>query len=96
MVRGTQKKLVSLAEDRMVLISDFTDHLFSVAFLGHLLAGRVLLWLKHPFFLVTVKKIELQESWYRQSHAMCLWKKKEPKKTQRAPKSSRAQQYLLL
>lgn len=47
----------------MALISNFTDHLFSVAFLDHLLAGRVLLWLKHPFFLVTVKEIELQKSW---------------------------------
>lgn len=43
MVRGTQKKLVSPAEDRMVLILNFTNYLFSAAFLDHLLAGRELL-----------------------------------------------------
>lgn len=73
---------MSLAEDKMVLILNFTNHLFSVAFFDHSLAGRALLWLKHPFFLVAVEEIALQESWYRQraqSRAVCLWKKKEPK-----------------
>lgn len=70
---------MSLAEDKLVLILNFTNHLFSVAFFDHLLAGRALLWLKHPFFLATVKGIELQESWYRkraQSHAVVLVEEK--------------------
>lgn len=64
MVRGTQKKLISLAEDRMVLFLNFINHLFSVGFFfDHLLAGRSLLWFKYSFVLVTVKYIELQENW---------------------------------
>lgn len=53
---------MSLAEGRMVLISNFINHLFLVTLLDYLLPGRARLWLTQPFFLVTMGWMELQES----------------------------------
>jgi len=51
-----------LAENRRVLILNSISHFFLVTLLDYLLPGRARLCLTQPFFLVTVRKTEPQES----------------------------------